>query len=119
MNRGLLIVKVPGKDEYLTSRVHWSYGDSLQEWLTENAPTYEAAKSLVLPGGMSTVHGTEDWQGKALPSPRPLYYYERGDTDEACEIKATRNAALNAEHITAHVFTRGKWRMIEHDYLDR
>jgi hypothetical protein len=111
MNRGLLSVKERGKPRYFCTGVHWSYGESLQKWLEENCPTYGAALSLVLPGSMSSVAATSDWEGKPLNPPRPLYHTERGDSRYVISAKSRKAAFASWENITTHYFSRGKWIM--------
>jgi hypothetical protein len=90
MNRSLIVVKNPNKREFYSIRLHWDYGESVENWLKNTYKDYNSIAGLIEKGHRSTIeesHGIEKWWTH----------------------KTLRAAVKNCEHYTLAYFN-GKWK---------
>lgn len=104
MNRSLIIVKHPNKRKFYSVRIHWEYGQSVENWLKENFSDYRRIMSRLLPEGHRSTIKESYKELLDNPTAEDVNYWEH---------KTLKEAVNNCEHHTLAYFNN-KWKFKHH-----
>jgi hypothetical protein len=99
MNRTVIIVKdgreSPSRPVYRLVRLHWEYGEDVENWLQQEYPTPDLALGLILGGHRST---------------RSESYKDLGHKAKYETYRTLKAAKADWEYITLAYHNGRKWR---------
>jgi hypothetical protein len=104
MNCSLIVVKNPDKREYYSIRVHWDYGNSLENWLNNNYNDYRRLMMILIPEG----HRSSINESYKSLKDQPGYSWITKEDYKFWTHKTKKDAMSFCEYKTIAYFN-GKW----------